>query len=65
MARLLGHRQTKGTVTDKPNLMLPRHISTLLPLARVMTRMTPDAITHGSISNVRSNEGQGIEAEST
>jgi len=30
MARLLGHRQTKGTVTDKPNLMLPRYISTLL-----------------------------------
>ena len=29
MARLLGHRQTKGTETDKPNLMLPRHISTL------------------------------------
>jgi hypothetical protein len=30
MARLLGHRQTKGTETDKPNLRLPRHISTLL-----------------------------------
>jgi hypothetical protein len=29
MGRLLGHRQTKGTETDKPNLMLPRHISTL------------------------------------
>ena len=29
MARLLGHRQTKGTETDKPDLMLPRHISTL------------------------------------
>jgi len=29
MARLLGHRQTKETETDKPNLMLPRHISTL------------------------------------
>ena len=28
-ARLLGHRQTKGTETDKSNLMLPRHISTL------------------------------------
>jgi hypothetical protein len=29
MARLLGHRQTKGTETDKPDLRLPRHISTL------------------------------------
>jgi hypothetical protein len=29
MARPLGHRQTKGTETDKPNLRLPRHISTL------------------------------------
>jgi hypothetical protein len=32
MVKLVGHRQTKGTETDKPNLMLPRHISTL-PLA--------------------------------
>ena len=29
MARLLGHRQTKEAATDKPNLRLPRHISTL------------------------------------
>ncbi len=29
MARLLGHRQTKGTETNKLNLRLPRHISTL------------------------------------
>jgi len=29
MVRLVGHRQTKGTETDKLNLMLPRHISTL------------------------------------
>jgi len=29
---LLGHRQTKGAETDKQNLMLPRHISTL-PIA--------------------------------
>jgi antitoxin PrlF len=29
MATLLGHRQTKETVTDKPNLLLPRHIPTL------------------------------------
>ena len=29
MARLLGHRQTKETATDKPNLLLPRHIPTL------------------------------------
>ena len=31
MARLPGHRQTKGTETDKPNLRLQRHISTLHP----------------------------------
>ena len=29
MARLLGHRRTKGAATDKPNLRPPRHISTL------------------------------------
>ena len=29
MAKLLGHRQTKGAKTDKPSLMSPRHISTL------------------------------------
>jgi Cft2 family RNA processing exonuclease len=29
MARPLGHRQTKETATDKPDLRLPRHISTL------------------------------------
>jgi hypothetical protein len=29
MAKLLGHRQTKGAATDKPNLLPPRHISTL------------------------------------
>ena len=28
-ARLLRHRQTKGAATDKPNLLLPRHIPTL------------------------------------
>jgi len=27
--RVLGHRQTKGAATDKPNLLPPRHISTL------------------------------------
>ena len=32
MARLLGHRQTKEAATDKPNLRLPRHISTLPPV---------------------------------
>jgi hypothetical protein len=26
---LLGHRQTKGAATDKPDLLPPRHISTL------------------------------------
>ena len=30
--RVLGHRQTKGAATDKPNLLPPRHISTL-PIA--------------------------------
>jgi hypothetical protein len=30
MAKLLGHRQTKGAETDKLNLPPPRHISTLL-----------------------------------
>ena len=29
MGRLLGHRQTKGAATDKPDLTPPRHISTL------------------------------------
>ncbi len=28
-ARFLGHRQTKGAATDKPDLRPPRHISTL------------------------------------
>ena len=28
-ARLLGHRQSKGAATDKPDLLPPRHISTL------------------------------------
>jgi hypothetical protein len=27
--KLFGHRQTKEAATDKPNLLLPRHISTL------------------------------------
>ena len=34
MARLLGHRQTKEAATDKPTLLLPRHISTLPNCAR-------------------------------
>jgi len=34
MVRLLGHRQTKETATDKPNLLLPRHIPTLPESAR-------------------------------
>ena len=29
MARLTGHRQTKGAATDKLDLRPPRHISTL------------------------------------
>jgi hypothetical protein len=29
MVRLLRHRQTKGAATDRQNLRLPRHISTL------------------------------------
>jgi hypothetical protein len=38
MARLLGHRQTKGAATDKPILPPPRHIPTL---------PTPAGGTHG------------------
>jgi hypothetical protein len=33
MAKLLGHRQTKEAATDKPDLLPPRHISTLPSLA--------------------------------
>src|SRR5271165_3724760 len=29
MARVLGHRQTKGAATENPNLRSPRHIPTL------------------------------------
>ena len=39
MARLLGHRQTKGAATDQPNLMPPRHISTLPELGRIGDRL--------------------------
>ena len=38
MAQLLGHRQTKETATDKPNLLLPRHIPTL-PTAVMFSRV--------------------------
>jgi hypothetical protein len=34
MVRLFRHRQTKEAATDKPNLLLPRHISTLHLVAR-------------------------------
>ena len=37
MVRVLGHRQTKGAVTDNPNLRSPRHISTL-PSGAVVSR---------------------------
>src|ERR1035437_2451513 len=40
-ARLLGHRQTKGAATDKPDLLPPRHISTL-PFATVSQRAETD-----------------------
>jgi hypothetical protein len=45
MARLLGHRQTKETATDKPNLPLPRHIPTL-PIAplRFLDQLTFDQL---------------------
>src|ERR1035441_6684597 len=33
-AGLLGHRQTKGAATDKPNLPPPRHTPTLLVSSR-------------------------------
>jgi hypothetical protein len=36
MVRLLGHRYTKGTETDKLNLRLPRHISTLQILRKLV-----------------------------
>ena len=37
MVRLLRHRQTKGAVTDRPNLRPPRHILTL-PKAAIRLR---------------------------
>jgi hypothetical protein len=43
MARLLGHRQTKGAATDKPRLRPPRHISTLPSPA-----MTETGISHST-----------------
>ena len=39
MVKLLGHRQTKETATDKPHLLLPRHIPTLLILFAVGMRI--------------------------
>jgi hypothetical protein len=48
MARLLGHRLTKGAATDKPDLMLPRHISTL-PIAEIKLRHEAAAITKRSL----------------
>jgi hypothetical protein len=45
MGRLLGHRQTKGAETDKPDLLPPRHISTL-PFSEVPRRVqTPFRMT--------------------
>ena len=43
MVRLLGHRQTKEAATDKPNLLLPRHISTL-PVKRVASAVGEGAM---------------------
>jgi hypothetical protein len=34
MVQLLRHRQTKGAVTDRPDVRPPRHISTL-PIVRI------------------------------
>jgi len=40
MILLLRHRQTKGTETDRLDLMLPRHISTLLFAAKAAPAFT-------------------------
>ncbi len=41
MVRLLRHRQTKGAVTDRPNLRPPRHILTLpFPVPRWRSNLT-------------------------
>ncbi len=60
MVRLLGHRQTKGAATDKPNLSPPRHISTLqMRLAR-NTHLMPK----GGLSIDTSYQAAGIIIES-
>ncbi|SRR6266480_2077419 len=42
MARVLGHRQPKGAGTDNPDLLSPRHISTLpVPDKAVRDQMRP------------------------
>jgi len=46
MVKLLGHRQTKETATDKLHLLLPRHIPTLpIVWVRNETRKPPFART--------------------
>jgi hypothetical protein len=42
MARVLGHRQTKGAATDHPHLPPPRHISTLPTAVSLEDREPPD-----------------------
>jgi hypothetical protein len=44
-ARTLGHRQTKGAATDKPDLLPPRHISTL-PSLNVGAPNSPPGTCH-------------------
>ena len=45
-----GHRQTKETATDKPNLLLPRHIPTL-PNAGMSSSVGYDAAEPGEITD--------------
>src|SRR5437773_11930255 len=63
MVKLLGHRQTKETATDKLHLLLPRHIPTLpvgdrLPLTdspSKLVRRTPFRLHQSLYPNFRSN----------
>ncbi len=50
MVRLLRHRQTKGAVTDRPNLRPPRHILTLL---RTLRSSAERRVNHAMIAEHR------------
>ena len=45
MVWLIGHRQTKGAATDKPNLLPPRHVSTLPSSADQAHELTAGQLT--------------------